>query len=605
MAHHPAPPLRLPWSHTFEPGPAWYGDKTVVPHRITVHRDWSLSTPHADLAQEQILAALGGPHCTCLSAAADIAVVREAMELYARRRPYPIIRTGPAAWQVRMADGQVHTFLSALTAAAFIRSDIGGPVRRTSRQTRLIAAGLRARDIEDPPARWARTAAWLLIESTGVTILWQAGVHPRTLVESWCARGKPAEQISAYAFLTWIYRDRRGAACRINRSRARWSTTTTMLPTIGQIVPGVVPALLRDPDFHDALALTRPTPAQRLSRRNHEIAALVESATDTTRFTGINTVVVLGRIDADEWLVVRDRSRNGPNARCAVVRCPPPDIGTPPIPGTTTLLYRVVENVLASQRYSEAIPDRAAPPRSAIGVVRSLLAAGAESEAAAWLIDAELIGPGLPIAEDALAALHVLGVRGVLPADRVARLMVILTGTWLRHHPETWGLPAHIAQAAQHLVYFSDRVLPDLDPATFADTAHQWMWAVCTRLSLGISTEQLLRSWSVTTQGNHITAVWGLGSATLGPDGDPDTTTHYELRTSPNAQSKIAGIVLLLTLASLCPRACTGLPRTAPVEMTESAMARYTLRKVFDLERLRALTAYRIPGQPWTIARER
>ncbi len=80
------------------------GPRSTARHPVTLHPDWSLTTPH-DLEAERILAALGGT-LSCLTLA-DVVVptLRDLVQLSGRHRLAGVVRSGTKRWRWRVVSG--------------------------------------------------------------------------------------------------------------------------------------------------------------------------------------------------------------------------------------------------------------------------------------------------------------------------------------------------------------------------------------------------------------------------------------------------------------------------------------------------------------------
>lgn len=147
-------------------------------HRVTLHPDGTLETPH-DLAAERVAVAFGG-YCSCLELAeAAPAVLDTVVGLLTRRRRPELRRRADGRWSVRRTAGCScpTSFRSAAEAAAHARGARHIAAQHGSREpaVRRIVDGLgsvlpRPSDDEILAAR--------VREVDGPGLLWAAGVHP-------------------------------------------------------------------------------------------------------------------------------------------------------------------------------------------------------------------------------------------------------------------------------------------------------------------------------------------------------------------------------------------------------------------------------------------
>ncbi|MFT4128063.1 MAG: hypothetical protein QM662_17765 [Gordonia sp. (in: high G+C Gram-positive bacteria)] len=251
--------------------PPRVGDPDTRPgyfrHPVTIETDWTVVTPHADLEQQAVLAALSGerPHA-CVDLPRMVGQAQQVIATQTRHETYPIRYAGAGRWLV---DGSPsHVFGSAVTAASFIRTRAWDQINENNdlqnrRHLDKLPTESLAGSIVDaagrnshPPRLWARIAASLLAEHNGVDILWDAGIHPRRCVEIWCGRGKPRDVSSAFAYIRWIYSDISGRppVDDFPLVRTAAATAPTRRPTLrewagGVLGPGLVASLISDPDL--------------------------------------------------------------------------------------------------------------------------------------------------------------------------------------------------------------------------------------------------------------------------------------------------------------------------------------------------------------------
>jgi hypothetical protein len=178
------------WTSTGSSGP-------TTRHEVTVHPDWSVTTPH-DLESERVALAFGG-YLSCLDLAErSLPAARRWLELQLRVGSAPIVFGRRLRWQVNPPqkccanDG----FDTATKAAEHLRDPqhLAVEFRAPRRQlTDLIKALTSAYDgafaLDSAEARSAGEVC-----SRGakdVTELWYAGMHPRRILEIHDAVGSP------------------------------------------------------------------------------------------------------------------------------------------------------------------------------------------------------------------------------------------------------------------------------------------------------------------------------------------------------------------------------------------------------------------------------
>jgi len=151
-------------------------------HKVTIHPDWSVETPH-DLAAEAVASAFGGG-VTCVRIEASLAAARQGLRLAMRLEPHPMYRRGQGDWcpyDPATGQGGSVSLPSAVAAAARVRSasHLAPRHRADAGQTHdLLRSLLSAFDDRLRGPGPDHPSAALITEADGLTRLWHAGVHP-------------------------------------------------------------------------------------------------------------------------------------------------------------------------------------------------------------------------------------------------------------------------------------------------------------------------------------------------------------------------------------------------------------------------------------------
>lgn len=154
-------------------------------HPVTIHADWSVTTPH-DLDAERVAMALGG-YTSCIDLVdRTVPALQELIGLRSRRVRPPITYLPPRRWEVPsvVGCGCARAFPSAAAAATHLRTEghVGGrfeaprgQLTRALEVVEVVWHGFRA----ETPAGW--DPAVHIREPGGLQELWKAGLHPDQL----------------------------------------------------------------------------------------------------------------------------------------------------------------------------------------------------------------------------------------------------------------------------------------------------------------------------------------------------------------------------------------------------------------------------------------
>ncbi len=241
-------------------------------HEVVIGPDWSVSVPH-DLAAERVAVAFGG-YLSCVDLVDHtVPALRDLVQLCARRRLPPLVRTAAGRWAV---DRPTHdcrcrslTFATPREAAEHVRqpahlaSRYGASVRELGvlREAVERAHGGFA---EVPPPGWHALA--LVSEPRGLDLLWSAGVPPELVQQvldrvlphgpwlstsaylgaafhcpdlDWLAEtvaADPEPDTAAWAAWAWSQAD-----AEHPRLRAEWTRLGVPRSAVDQLVVGEIP----------------------------------------------------------------------------------------------------------------------------------------------------------------------------------------------------------------------------------------------------------------------------------------------------------------------------------------------------------------------------
>ena len=158
-------------------------------HDVTIHPDWSVSTPH-DLDAERIGAALGG-YLSCLDLVDHtVPALADLLQLVARRVLPPLSRNHVGRWVVDQPTAgcgcQSQSYTTPYEAAEHVRSaaHLARRYAADPRQlTRLLEAAVEAHGGFQmcPPPGWVALGS--VREPRGIDVLWGAGVPPELVTE--------------------------------------------------------------------------------------------------------------------------------------------------------------------------------------------------------------------------------------------------------------------------------------------------------------------------------------------------------------------------------------------------------------------------------------
>ncbi len=199
--------FELPWKQSFDIRcQSERNTREHTSHDITISPDWTLATPH-DLDAERVAAAFGG-WISCLELESAVTAARVGMALHMRRRWYPLQHVGPAHWTISRPRGnRVKHFASAITAAAYARSArhlsevYGAPdwqIHRIIEVFRCHFSGYVA-----PPDDSGHDE--LVVEPDGLDRLWDAGIHPDSLLRIRRWVGDPDRPLSVATYVEIAY----------------------------------------------------------------------------------------------------------------------------------------------------------------------------------------------------------------------------------------------------------------------------------------------------------------------------------------------------------------------------------------------------------------
>jgi hypothetical protein len=154
-------------------------------HPVTIHEDWSLTTPH-DLAAERVGVALGGYSSCVVLADVTLSDLRGPYALAARERR-PALRPSDRGWSIVAPDRQkgccpATPFPTARAAAQHVLSErhalhgLRSPHWQASEVMRELLLQRGAKRAFD---RFGIDAQRWVGEVMGMTDIWAAGIHPR------------------------------------------------------------------------------------------------------------------------------------------------------------------------------------------------------------------------------------------------------------------------------------------------------------------------------------------------------------------------------------------------------------------------------------------
>lgn len=196
-------------------------------HPVTIHADWTVTTPH-DLDAERVAAAFGG-YSSCLELVdAGVPALREVVALGSRRARPELV--WDRAWRLPRLEvcGCPASFASAAAAAAHFRSvrhvaATFGCAERVVRTLGAMALDL-VPDVAPPRHHPAQR---LVREHVGVAELWDAGIHPDDVVAMAALVPAVHEPLPVRYYLGVAYRDPgpdllRASAARPDADTAAW-----------------------------------------------------------------------------------------------------------------------------------------------------------------------------------------------------------------------------------------------------------------------------------------------------------------------------------------------------------------------------------------------
>ena len=169
----------------------------VTRHPVTIHPDWSVTTPH-DLESERVATAFGG-YLSCLDLERAVVASRSWIMLQQRVGPSPIAFAGrPARWAVTrpLTCCSKSGYESATHAAEHVRdprhlaAEHAAPRRQLTDIVKAIEAawaGTGAFALDGPEA--AAAAEVCSRGALDVTDLWYAGMHPTRILDIHSALG--------------------------------------------------------------------------------------------------------------------------------------------------------------------------------------------------------------------------------------------------------------------------------------------------------------------------------------------------------------------------------------------------------------------------------
>lgn len=181
-------------------------------HLVTIHPDWSVTTPH-DLESERVAAAFGG-FTSCLTLVdKTIPAFRAALPVLARLTRIPLRRDKRGHWRLPLG----HQVANCCSRKEFTTIDsAAGHLRSASHLARAhgVPQWQLATVMSEAESAWG---SWegdppptsqldgLVRELGGVAELWQAGIHPNELRELAAAAVAVQEPLPTSYFLGMVY----------------------------------------------------------------------------------------------------------------------------------------------------------------------------------------------------------------------------------------------------------------------------------------------------------------------------------------------------------------------------------------------------------------
>ncbi|MGI6798798.1 hypothetical protein [Gordonia sihwensis] len=438
------------------------------------------------------------------------------------------------------------------------------------------------------------SAARILLETDGIEILWDAGVHPRHVVAWWESVGRPDGRVSVYDLLAHM------------ASRDEFPTLVHTGPqpravpdllTDGFVVPGVVRSLVGDPAFIEQCARIVAAP-----RPDHSPASTVPGCT-----------LLVPEVEPPARLFI-DRSRPGQQAAARN--------------GTRQASSDVVDGVrlVAVRRAHDrepslllfAVSDAVEVPRNPVDdadplyrLSRDLLEAafgetrnarlrrlnrfaewmheaGEYAEAVIWLLDTYRRQPANPWSVSQLMTVFAMVLRGCLPTRDTPRVLETVGRLLTRDAPEIWGLPTHFGECE---LLETEPVADLVDLDLLHSRTEVWMRSIFREMHPHDDGAALAASVTVDRREHDIQCAWGptVVAFAYRRSGTADPTWIAE--SPPSARAHLIHAALLLAFNEV-----TGVPTPlppVPADYSDTAARSAFIRELFDVRALRRLSSVR------------